>query len=146
MANYCYTVMPFRLKNTGATYQRLMNKVFAELIGSLMEVYIDDMLVKTEEEGSLLSDLEVVFGRLQQHSMRLKPYKYAFTVAARKFLGFMLTHRGIKANPNKCQAILEMKLTGRIASLSRFMAASAQKALPFFSLLKKGNTFEWPLE
>ena len=156
MANYCYKVMPFGLKNAGATYQRLMNKVFPELIGCLMEVYIDDMLVKTEEEGTLLSDLEVVFGRLRQHNMRLNPHKCAFLVAAGKFLGFMLTHQGIEANPDKCQAILEMKspttvkevqhLTGKIPSLSRFMAASARKALPFFSLRRKGNTFEWTLE
>ena len=109
MANYCYKVMPFGLKNAGATYQRLMNKVFMELIGSLMEVYIDDMLIKTKEEGGLLSDLKVVFGRLRQHNMRLNPHKCTFAVAARKFLGFMLTHRGIKANPDKCRAILEMR-------------------------------------
>ena len=151
MANYCYKVMPFGLKNAGATYQRLMNKVFAEFIGNLMEVYIDNMLVKIKEEGSLFSDLEVVLGRLRQHNMRLNPHKCAFTVAAGKFLGFMLTHRGIEANPDKCRAILEMKspmtvkevqrLAGRITSFSRLMAASARKALPFFSVLRKGNTF-----
>ena len=70
--NYYYKVMPFSLKNVGATHQWLMNKVFAELIGDLMEVYIDDMLIKTREEGSLLSDLEVVFSRLRHHNMRLK--------------------------------------------------------------------------
>ena len=108
MANYCYKVMPFGLKNAGTTYKRLMNKVFVELIGSLMEVYIDDMLIKTNEEGSLLSDLKVVFGRFQQHNMRLNPHKCAFVVAARKFLGFMLTHRGIEANLDKFRVILEM--------------------------------------
>ena len=85
-ANYCYKVMPFDLKNMGATYQRLMNKVFTELIGDLMEVYIDDMLIKTREEGSLLSDLEVVFSCLRQHNMRLNLHKCAFVVEARKFL------------------------------------------------------------
>ena len=109
MANYCFKVMPFGFKNVGATYQRLMSKVFAELIRSLMEVYIEDMLVKTKEEESLLYDLEVVFGRLRQHNMMLNPNKCAFAVEAGKFLGFMLTHRGIEANPDKCRAILEMK-------------------------------------
>ena len=65
MANYCYKVMPFGLKNAGATYQRLMNKVFTELIEDLMVVYIDDMLIKTKKEESLLRDLEVVFSRLR---------------------------------------------------------------------------------
>ena len=84
--------------------------------------------------------------------MRLNPQKCVFTVETRKFLGFMLTNRGIEANLNKCKAILEMKspssvkevqrLTGRIASLSRFLAVSARKASPFFSLLKKENNFE----
>ena len=156
MANYCYEVMPFGLKNAGATYQRLMTKVFVELIRDLMEVYTDDILIKTKKEESLLRDLEVMFSRLRQHNMRLNPHKCAFAVEARKFLGFMLTNRGIEANPDKCRAILEMKsptmvkevqcLTGRIASLSRFMAASAWKAIPIFSLLKKRNTFEWTLE
>ena len=124
-----------------------MNKVFAELIGSLREVYIDDILVKTKEEGSLLSNLEVVFGRLRQHNMRLNPHKCAFVIAVGKFLGFMLTHRGIEANPDKCRAILEMKnlttmkeerrLIGRITSFSRSMVALARKALPFFSLLRR---------
>ena len=65
MANYCYKVMPFGLKNMRAIYQRLMNKVFAELIGDLMEVYINDMLIKTKKEESLLRDLKVVFSRLR---------------------------------------------------------------------------------
>ena len=88
--------------------------------------------------------------------MRLNPHKCAFAVEAGKFLGFMLTNRGIEANPDKCRAIVEMKspmtvkevqcLMRRIASLLRFMAASAQKAIPIFSLLKKGNTFEWTPE
>ena len=156
MANYCYKVLPFGLKNVGATYQRLMNKVFAGLIENLMEVYIDDMLIKMEEEGSLLSDLDVVFDRLRQHNMRLNPHKCSFAVASGKFLGFMLTHRGIEVNPDKCRAILKMKspmtvkevqrLIRRIASLSRFMAALARRARPFFSLLRKGNTFEWTSE
>ena len=83
-----------------------MNKVFSEHIGTLMEVYIDDILVKTREENNLLSDLEVVFDCLWWHNMRLNPQKCAFAVEAGKFLGFKLTHWGIEANPDKCQEIL----------------------------------------
>ena len=147
MANYCYKVMPFGLKNARATYQRLMNKVFSKHIGNLMEVYIYDMLVKTKEKDSLLSDLEVVFNYLRWHNMRLNLQKCAFTIEARKFPGFMLTHQGIEANLDKCRAILEMKrptsvkevqrLLRRIASFSRFTVASAQKAFPLFLSLEE---------
>ena len=108
-ANYCYIVMPFSLKNAGATYQRLMNKVFSDHIGKIMEVYIDDMLVKTQNEEMLLSDLTQVFNTLRGHDMRLNPTKCTFAVEAGKFLGFMITQRGIEANPDKCRAVLNMK-------------------------------------
>ena len=144
------------MKNAEAIDQRLMNKIFAKYIGTLMEVYIDDMLVKTKTEKELLPSLEALFGYLRRHRMRLNPQKCVFTVEAGKFLGFMLTHQGIEANPDKYKAVLEMKspnsvkdiqrLTGRIASLSRFLAASVRKVAPFFSLLKKESNFEWTLE
>ena len=102
MAYYYYKVMPFGLKNTGATYQRLMNKIFADHIGTLMEIYIEDMLVKTTKDGKLLSDLETIFNYLRKHNMRLNPHKCVFAIEVGKFLGFMLIHRGIKANPDKC--------------------------------------------
>ena len=73
IANYCYKVMPFGLKNAGATYQRLMNKIFAEHIEALIEVYIGDMLVEAREEEELLSNLETVFGCLRKHKLRLNP-------------------------------------------------------------------------
>ena len=75
MANYCYKVMPFRLKNAEATCQRLMNKIFSEHIESLMKVYIDEILVKTEDDSKLISDLEMVFNCLQRHNMQLNPQK-----------------------------------------------------------------------
>ncbi|XP_052118932.1 protein IQ-DOMAIN 22-like [Arachis duranensis] len=151
-ANYYYVVMPFGLKNAGATYQRLMNKVFAPHLGNLLEVYVDDILVKTKENIDLLTDLSQVFNTVRSLGMRLNPTKCTFAVEARKFLGFMLTQRGIEANPDKCKAILEMKsptclrkiqqLNGRLAALSRFLAGSALRSLPLFSLLRKGCQFE----
>ena len=97
-------VKKFNRKNMGVIYQRLINNIFADHIGTLIEVYIDDMLVKTTEDGKLLSDLEIFFGCLREHKMRLNLQKYAFAIEAEKFLGFTLTHRGIEANPDKCQA------------------------------------------
>ena len=85
MGNYCYRVMPFGFTNAGATYQRLMNKIFAKHIRVLMEVYIDDMLVKMKTEEKLLQNLETVFSCLRKHRMRLNPQKCVFTVEARKF-------------------------------------------------------------
>ncbi|XP_072063917.1 uncharacterized protein [Arachis hypogaea] len=150
---YYYKVMPFGLKNAGATYQRLMNKIFSELIGKTVEVYIDDILAKTTRPDDLLSDLGGVFASLRQNGMRLNPLKCAFAIEAGKFLGFMITQRRVEANPEKCQAILQMKspgcikdvqrLVGRLTALSRFLDASAAKALPFFNLMKKGIAFEW---
>ncbi|XP_072076753.1 uncharacterized protein [Arachis hypogaea] len=87
------------------------------------------------------------------HDMRLNPLKCAFAMEAGKFLGFMITQRGVEANPEKCQAVIQMKspgcikdvqrLAGRLTALSRFLGASAARTLPFFNLMRKGMTFEW---
>nr|XP_025617126.1 uncharacterized protein LOC112709458 [Arachis hypogaea] len=140
-------------KHNGATYKRLMNRIFHDLIGKTVEVYVDDILAKTTRPDDLLNDLANVFASLRQHGMRLNPLKCAFAMEAGKFLGFMITQRGVEANLEKCQAILQMKspgcikdvqrLAGWLTSLSRFLGASATKALPFFNLMKKGIAFEW---
>ena len=96
---FCYKVMPFGLKNAGATYQRLMNKMFAH------QVYVDDMLVKSVREN----DLQETFNTLQSYNMKLNPSKCVFEVTARKFLGFMVSQRGIVVNPEKVRAILELE-------------------------------------
>ena len=96
---YCYKVMPFRLKNGGATYQRLVNKMFSKHIGRNMEVYVDNMLTKSKEKLTHLNDLTETFATFKQYQMMLNPSKCAFGVASRKFLGFMVSQRGIEANP-----------------------------------------------
>ena len=116
-----------------------------------VEVYVDDMLVKSQDEGEHLNDLQEMFNTLRQYSMKLNPSKCAFGVSSGKFLGFMVSHRGIKANPDKIQAILDMKppqnvkevqsLTGRVAALNKFISKATDKCLPFFKVLKKA--FEW---
>ncbi|XP_072061935.1 uncharacterized protein [Arachis hypogaea] len=118
-----------------------------------VEVYVDDILAKTARPDDLMSDLNDVFSSLRQHGMRLNPLKCAFAMEAGKFLGFMITQRGVEANPEKCQAILQMKspgcikdvqrLAGRLTALSRFLGASAARAIPFFNLMRKGMAFEW---
>ena len=98
---YCYKVMPFGLKNVGAIYQRLVNKMFSKQIGRNMKVYVDDMLVKSKEELAHLDDLKEMFATLRQYQMKLNPSKCVFGVVSRKFLGFMVSQRGIEANLEK---------------------------------------------
>ena len=105
---YCYKVMPFGLKNAGVTYQRLVNKMFSKQIGRNMEVYVDDMLVKSKEESAHLDNLQEMFTTLRQYQMKLNPSKCAFGVASGKFLGIMVSQKGIEANLEKVQAILGM--------------------------------------
>ena len=105
---YCYKVMPFGLKNAGAIYQRLVNKMFSKKIRRNMEVYVDDILVKSKEELTHLDDLKETFATLRQYQMKLNPSKCAFGVASGKFLEFMVSQRGIEANPEKVQAILDI--------------------------------------
>ena len=90
---FYYKVMPFDLKNAGATYQRIMNCMFHDHIGRNVEVYIDDMLVKTKEERNHLEDLQETFNTLRHYQMKLKPGKCAFRVSSGKFLGFMVSSK-----------------------------------------------------
>ena len=143
--------MPFGLKNAGATYQRLMNRMFAPQIGRNVQIYVDDMLVKSQREGDHLEDLRETFDTLCSYNMKLNPGKCAFGVMAEKFLGFMVSQRGIEANPDKIQAIMEMtpprnvkevqSLNGKVAVLNRFVSRAMDKCFPFFRTLKK--SFEW---
>ena len=104
---YCYNVMLFGLKNARATYQRMVTKIFRSLIGKSMEVYIDDMLVKSKEHPDHTRHLLEVFKLLRKHCMKLNPLKCTFGVSSGKFLSFMVTHRGIKANPIQLKAIMD---------------------------------------
>ena len=144
---YCYRVMPFGLKNAGATYQRLVNRMFQKQIETSMEVYIDDMLVKSTTAELHIAHLAKAFQILKEYNMKLNPAKCAFGVSARKFLGFIVNNRGIEANPDKIKAVLDMPspssikevqhLTGSIVALSCFVSRASDKCQPFFQVLKK---------
>jgi len=137
VANYCYKVMPFCLKNTGATYQRLIDQILSPMFGCNIQTYVDDMVVTSEREDQHVIDLEELFATILRYNLKLNPDKCVFGVEAGKFLGFLLTERGIEANLDKCVAIIRMKslanvkevqqLTRRIAALSRFLSASGDK-------------------
>ena len=143
---YCYQVMPFGLKNAGATYQQLMNKMFTLFIDKSMEMYVDNMLVKSRRANDHIKDLRDCFNTLRQYMMNLNPTKCAFGVESGKFLGFMVNHRGIEVNPVKAQAIVDLlpprttkevqRLTRMIAALSQFVSKSTNKCFPFFQPFK----------
>nr|XP_025682159.1 uncharacterized protein LOC112783427 [Arachis hypogaea] len=122
--------------------------------GRNLEVYVDDMVVKTKVGHEHTDDLDEIFAQVRKYNMRLNPEKCAFGVRGGKFLGFILTSRGIEANPEKCKAILDMhspttvkevqRLTGRLAALSRFLPCLAAKSFNFFQCLKKTTKqFSW---
>jgi hypothetical protein len=150
---YCYTTMPFGLRNAGATYQRCMNHVFGEHIGRTVEAYVDDIVVKTRKASDLLSDLEVTFRCLKAKSVKLNPEKCVFGVPQGMLLGFIVSKRGIEANPEKIAAITNMgptkdligvqRVMGCLAALSRFISRLSEKGLPLYRLLRKAERFTW---
>ena len=125
----------------------MMNKVFKDQIGRNLKVYIDDMLIKSRSLDDHLVDLEENFIVMKNNKVRINLVKCAFKVINKKFLGFMLTKRGIKINPTKCKAILEMRSptivkkvqrsNGQIVALSRFMSKSTERCLSFYKILKR---------
>jgi hypothetical protein len=150
---YCYTTMPFGLRNVGATYQRCMNHVFGEHIDRMIEAYVDDIVVKTRKASDLLSDLEVTFRCLRAKGVKLNPEKCVFGVPRGMLLGFIVSERGIEANPEKIAAITNMgpikdlkgvqRVMGCLAALSRFISRLGEKGLPLYRLLRKTERFTW---
>jgi hypothetical protein len=150
---FCYVSMPYGLKNALPTFERAMHKIFSDLIRDLVEVYVDDIVVKVKSSASLLDNLTLVFDRLHLTLTKLNPEKCVFGVTAGKFLGFLVLCRGIEANPEKIRTIKAMrpptgikdvqKLAGSLAVLSQFISKLAERALPFFKLLWKSGPFIW---
>ncbi|GJS68622.1 reverse transcriptase domain-containing protein [Tanacetum coccineum] len=144
---FCYTKMPFGLRNAGATYQRLVDKTFHGQIGRNLEVYVDDLVIKSRTEDEVVRDIEETFKTLRKINMKLNPKKCTFGVEEGMFLGYQVNTEGIKICPDKVDAVLSLqspkclkdvqKLNGKLASLNRFLAKSAEKSLPFFKTLKK---------
>jgi hypothetical protein len=153
---YCYTSMPFGLRNAGATYQRCMNHAFGGHIGRTVEAYVDDIIVKTKRASDLLSDLETTFKCLRAKGVKLNPEKCVFGVPRGMLLGFIVSERGIEANPEKIVAITSMglikdlkgvqRVMGCLAALSRFISRLGEKGLPLYRLLRKAECFTWTPE
>ena len=103
--NYHYKVMPFGLKNARSTYQRMMTRMFEPQLGKNIEIYIDDMVVKSKLESEHINDLGNIFEILRRHKLQLNASKCSFGVGSGKFLGYMVTHRGIEVNLDQIKAI-----------------------------------------
>ena len=105
---YCYKLMPFGLKNAGATYQRMVTQMFGHMIGNTVEVYINDMLIKSLQKEDHIADLTRVFGILWDSCLQLNASKCTFGVSLGKFLGHMVSRRGIEANPDQIATLMDL--------------------------------------
>ncbi|GJZ14792.1 reverse transcriptase domain-containing protein [Tanacetum coccineum] len=156
---FCYTKMPFGLKNVGVTYQRLVDRAFQKQIGRNLEVYVDDLVIKSHTEEEIIRDIAETFKTLQQINMKLNLKKCTFGMQEGMFLGYKVNADGLKVSPDKADAVLSLpspgclkdvqKLNWKLASLNRFLSKSAEKPLPFFKTLKKctkKNDFQWTQE
>ncbi|XP_027174389.1 uncharacterized protein LOC113774008 [Coffea eugenioides] len=150
---YCYKVMPFGLKNAGATYQRAMQSIFDDMLHKNIECYVNDLVVKSKKRSNHLEDLRQVFDRLRRYQLKMNPLKCAFGVTSGKFLGFVVRHRSIEIDQAKIDAILRMpeprdihelkSFQGRLAYLRRFISNLAGRCQPFSCLMKKDVSFQW---
>ena len=139
--------MPEGLRNAGCTFNKMIKKVLGDQLGKNISAYVDDVVVRSKRREDHIQDLRETFANLRRHGLKLNPEKCVFGVRRGKLLGCMITKRGIEANPEKIEAVRRMKpptirkgvqkITGRLASLNRFISKSAEKCLPFFKALKR---------
>ena len=150
---YCYRVMPFGLKNAGATYQRAATTLFHDMMHKDVEVYVDDMIVKSRDRADHLAALQRFFERIRQFRLRLNPKKCTFGVTYGKLLGHIVSECGIEVDPEKIKAILDMPASrnekeirgflGRLQYISRFIARLTDICEPIFRLLRKNQPTVW---
>ncbi|GAU51747.1 hypothetical protein TSUD_415400 [Trifolium subterraneum] len=150
---FCYKVMPFGLTNAGATYQRGMTTLFHDMMHKEIEVYVDDMIVKSGTEEEHVDYLSKMFRRLRKYRLRLNPNKCTFGVRSGKLLGFIVSQKGIEVDPDKVRAIREMPapqtekqvrgFLGRLNYISRFISHMTATCGPIFKLLRKNQGIVW---
>jgi hypothetical protein len=150
-----YLWMPEGLKNARGSFSRMTAKVLHSQIGSNILTCVDDIIVKSTKQENHIADLQETFANFRQAGLKLNPEKCVFRVKKGKFLGCLVSMKGIEANPSKIESILRMeppnlkkgaqRLAGRLASLNRFISRSAKRNLPFFEILKSAEVFQWGL-
>jgi ribonuclease HI len=150
---YCFVRMPEGLKNAGSTFSHLTKTVLESQVGRNIFTYVDDIIVASKNKEDHLTDLAETFANMRDARLRLNPEKCVFGVRQGKILGYLVSHRGIEANPTKIQAIINMtpsqlardvqRLTGRLVALNRFISKSAERSLPFLKTLRGAKDFTW---
>ena len=153
---YHYRLMSVGIKNAGATYMRVMTAIFHDMIHKEIEVYVDNVIIKSCERLDHLTHLRKFFDRLRRYNLKLNPVKCAFGVPVGKLLGFIISRRGIELDPSKIKAIQEfpppktrkevMSFLGRLNYISRFIAQSTVVCEPIFKLLEKDAPTKWTEE
>jgi len=150
---YYYEMMSFGLKNAMATYMGAMIAIFHDMIHKEIEIYVDDIIIKSKKSTDHTADLRKFFDRLRRYNLKLNPVKCAFGVPTRKLLGYIISRRGIKLDPSKVKAIQDlsppknkkdvMSFLGRLNYINRFIAQSTIICEPTFIMLKKDTATSW---
>jgi ribonuclease HI len=150
---FCFVRMPEGLKNASSTFTRMIGTVFKPQIGRNIQAYVDNLIVKSANRASHVSDLAETFANMRRAGLKLNPEKCVFGVMKGKILGCLVSAKRIESNPDKIRAIREMeepktkkdlqKLNGRVAALNKFISRSAERSLSFFKALKGKGTIEW---
>jgi hypothetical protein len=150
---YCFIRMPEGLKNAGSTFSRLTKTVLESQVGRNIFTYVDNIVVASRNKEDHLADLAKTFANMRDTRPRLNPEKCVFGVRQGTILGYLVSHRGIEANPTKIQAIINMtpprstrdvqRLTGSLAALNIFISKSAEQSLPFLKTLHGAKDFAW---
>jgi ribonuclease HI len=150
---FCFVRMPEGLRNAGSTFNRMMKLILGSQLGRNALAYVDDIVIMSEREKDHIADLTETFDNMRRNGLKLNPEKCIFGIRKGQLLGCMVSKRGIQANPQKIEALRRMRppssrkevqrLTGRIASLNRFISKAAERSLPFFKVLRANSTFQW---
>jgi hypothetical protein len=145
--------MPEGLKNAIGSFSRMTSKVLSTQIVRNVLTYVDDIIVKSTKQENHIADLQETFANFRKAGLKLNPENCVFGVKKGKFLGYLVSPKGIEANPSKIEAILQMeplksrksaqRLTGRMSSLNRFISRSTERNVPFFEMLKSAEVFQW---
>ncbi|GJW19172.1 reverse transcriptase domain-containing protein [Tanacetum coccineum] len=151
--------MPFGLKNTGAAYQRLVGTIFEGKMGRNLEAYVDDMVIKSKTELEMIKNIEETLLTLKKLNMKLNPKNCSFGMEEGKFLGYIVTSEGIRANPEKAKAIVNIPsptnlkqmqwLSNKLPALNRFLSKVVEKAIPCLDTLKRctdKKKFHWTIK
>jgi hypothetical protein len=153
---FCFVRMPEGLRNAGPTFNRVMKLILGSQLGCNASAYVDDIVIMSEKEKDNIADLTETFDNMRRNGLKLNLEKCIFGIRKGQLLGCMVSKQGIQANPQKIEALRMMqppsnkkevqRLTGRIASLNRFISKGAERSLPFFKVLRANSVFQWGAE